>query len=77
MKFTHVLPGLYFFNASNVDLSKLSNAFSFLKTVSTNKNMYRKGDMRKANDAIVLNHRINHVAKDKFICIVRDNWVLL
>ena len=31
--------------------------------------------MQKANDAIILNRRINHVAKDKFVCIVRDNWV--
>ena len=75
MKFIRVLPGLYLFDASNVDLSKLRNAFSFLNTVSTNKSLFRNRDVRKANDAITLNRRINHVAKDKFVRIVRDNWV--
>ena len=37
MKFTRVSPGLYLFDASNVDMSKLRNAFSFLNTVDDNK----------------------------------------
>jgi len=75
MKFVRVLPGLYLFDASNVDLSKLRNAFSFLNTVSTNKDLYKSREVRKANDAITLNRRTNHIAQEKFVRIVRDNWI--
>ena len=75
MKFACVLPGLYLFDTSNTDLSKLRNEFSFLTTVSTNKSIYKSREVRKANDAVTLNCRTNHIVKDKFIQIIRDNWI--
>lgn len=66
---------LYYYDASNIDMSKLKVAFSFLNTVSENKNLYKEREVRKATDAIVLNCRTNHIAKDKFIQIVKDNWI--
>ena len=75
MKFTRVSPGLYLFDASNVDMSKLRNAFSFLNTVSDNKKLFRARDVRKADDAVRLNRRTNHIAKDKFAWIVSGNKI--
>jgi hypothetical protein len=48
MKFTRVSPGLHLFDASNVHMSKLRNAFSFLNTVVDNKRLFRARDVRKA-----------------------------
>jgi len=39
-------------------------AFSILYTVVNNKIFFIQRDHRKANDAVILNRRINHVAKD-------------
>ena len=75
MKFVCILPGLYVFDATSVDLSKLRSAFSFLNTVASNKGSYNKRDLRKADAAVTLNRRTNHVAEDKFVRIVKDNWV--
>jgi hypothetical protein len=69
-------PGdLYYFDASNIDMSKLKSAFSFLNTVSDNKQLYKNREVRKATDAIALNRRTNHIAKDKFVRVVKDNWI--
>jgi hypothetical protein len=67
IKFVRGPCDLYYFDANNIDLSKLKLAFSFLNTVDENKKLYKKREVRKATDAIVLNRRTNHIAKDKFI----------
>ena len=67
IEFTRVIPGLYLFDTSDVDIYKLRQAFSFLNTVSNNKSYFKKRDVRKADDAITLNRKTNHVSKDKFI----------
>ena len=76
MKFKCVSPGLYLFDASNIDMSKLRNAFSFLNTVEDNKKLFRARDIRKADDAVRLNRRTNHIAKDKFAWIVSENRII-
>ena len=76
MKFMCVSPGLYLYDASNIDMSKLRKAFSFLSTVSDNKKLFKARDIRKADDAIRLNRRTNHIAKDKFAWIVSENRIL-
>ncbi len=76
MKFKCVSPGLYLFDASNIDMSKLRNAFSFLNTVDDNKKLFRARDIRKADDAVRLNRRTNHIAKDKFAWIVSENRII-
>ena len=75
MKFKCISTGLYLFDASNVDLSKLRNVFSFLNTVLYNIKMFRNRDAQKANDAVKLNHRTNHMAHDKFVRVVGNNWI--
>ena len=37
--------------------------------------MYNRHDVRKATDATLLNRKVNHLAKDKFIRIVKNNWI--
>jgi len=66
MKFVRYSPGLYLYDASNVDMSKLRSSFSFLQTVSSNKSLFRSRDIRKADAAVSLNRRTNHVATRKF-----------
>ena len=75
IQFIKVIPGLYLYDASNVDLTKLRCAFSFLNTVASNKSFLKKHDIRRADDALLLNRRLNHITKDKFIRIVKDNWI--
>ena len=67
IKFTCVQCGLYVYDASHVGVSKLRSAFHLLNTVVDNKSKYRNRDIRKADDAVILNRRLNHMAKDKFI----------
>jgi len=75
IKFECVDPGLYAYDASRVDLPKLRQAFHFLNTIVDNKSLYRNRDLRKADDALVLNRKLNNVAKDKLQRIIRDNWI--
>ena len=75
IKFRRHRSGLYYFDASKVNVSKLKAAFNFLNTVSSNKSMYGKRDIKKANDVRKLNWKINHVAKDKFERIIKNNWI--
>ena len=76
IKFECMDSGLYVYDASQTDLPKLRQAFHFLNTVVDNKALYRQRDIRKADDALILNRRLNHIAKDKFQRILRDNWIL-
>ena len=75
MKFTLFAPGLYAFDASKVDVIKLRQAFSFLNTVSSNKQNFKQREIKKADDAIVLNRNVNHPAEDKFVRVVKDNLI--
>ncbi len=75
MKFTRFLLGLYLFDASSVDMSKLRNSFSFLHTVDDNKRLYKKRDIRKADTASLLHRRSNHMAIDKFERVVKRNLI--
>ena len=73
--FNRITRNLYLFNANDVDIHKLRQAFSFLNTVSHNKKLFSTRDIRKADTALTLNQRINHVAKDKYLCIIQHNWI--
>ena len=75
IQFIKVIPGLYLYDASNVDLNKLRCAFSFLNTVASNKSFFKNHDVLRADNALLLNRRLNHITKDKFIRIVKDNWI--
>ena len=75
IEFRRHCSGLYYFDASKVDLEKLKEAFNFLNTVTSNKSMYGKREIRKAEEANLLNRRTNHIAKDKFLRIIKDNWI--
>ena len=73
--FTRITRDLYLFDTSTVDLHKLRTAFSFLSTVAENKKLFNRRDVHKADAANMLNRKINHVAKDKFLRIIQDNWI--
>ena len=75
MKFFCVSPGLYMFDATHLDMSKLRNAFCFLNTVDDNKSLFKQRDIRKADEAVVLNRRINHKAKEDFVRVVSSNLI--
>ena len=75
MKFIRIQPGLYLYDASNVDITKLSNKFSFLQTVTSNKLMFSQRDIRKAEDAIALNSRTNHQAAGTFSRVVQTSLI--
>ena len=59
IKFECVDPGLYAYDASRVDFPKLRQAFHFLNTIVDNKSLYRNRDLRKTDDALVLNRKLN------------------
>ena len=69
------LPCLYYFNASNIHMSILKLAFLFLNTVSENKKLFKNQEVKKATDAVMLNQKTNHISKDKFVRIVKNNWI--
>src|SRR5210317_1268682 len=76
LRFNRVSERLYALDASNINISKLNSAFSFLlSTVEDNKSMYRARDVRKADEAVVLNRKTNHMAKDKFVRVVKNNLI--
>ena len=64
--------GLYYFDVSRVDVTKLKETFNFLtgNTAFSNKSMYGKRELGKADEA-----RMNHTTKDKFERIIKDNWI--
>ena len=68
-------PCIYYFDASNIHMSKLKLTFSFLNSVSENKKLFKNQEVQKATDAVMLNRKTNHIAKYKFVRIVKDNWI--
>ena len=75
IQFVRVDQGLYIFDTSKIDIHKLRQAFSFLTTVDQNKKYFRRQEITKADDAVFLNRKINHPAVDKFIRLVKENWI--
>jgi hypothetical protein len=75
IKFSLIRPGLYLLDTTNVDIHKLRQSFSFLNTVDQNKKHFGKREVRKADEALLLNRKSNHVAKDKFLRIVKNNLI--
>lgn len=75
IQFVRVDQGLYIFETSKIDINKLRQDFSFLTTVDQNKKYFRRREITKADDAVFLNRKINHPAVDKFIRLVKDNWI--
>ena len=67
IKFIRGPADLYYYDASNIDMSKLKLTFSLLNTVSNNKKHFKNQEVRKATDAAILNRKKNHIAKDKFV----------
>ena len=76
MKFIHASHDLYVCDVNNQKCPKLENGFSFLSTVAHNKGMYPGRGIRKADQVIAYNRRINNVASDKFERILKDNLAL-
>ena len=66
---------LYYFDTTAVDLHKLRLAFSFLSTVEQNKSVFGAREVRKADETILLGRRTNHMAPDKFMRVIKDNWI--
>ena len=66
----------YCFDAGNIPISKLKLAFSFLNTVSENKKIFKNQEVRKSTDAVMLNRKTDHIDKDKFVRILKDNWII-
>ena len=75
MKFMCVSPGLYAYDATSVDMSKLKLAFTFLNTVDDNKTSFNQREIRKADLALMLHRRTNHMAEEKFARVVSDSWI--
>ena len=68
-------PCLYYLDSGNIHMSKLKLAFLFLNTVSENKKLFNNREARKSTNAVMLDRKINHIAKDKFFQIVKDDWI--
>ena len=66
-------PCMYYFDSGNIHMSNLKLKFSFLNTVSENKNMFKNWGVRKATNTVILNRKKNSIAKDRFLRIVKDN----
>ena len=64
---------LYYFDAGNINMSKLKIAFSFLNTVSENNFFFKNCEFRKSTDVVMLNRKTKQISKDKFVQIVKDN----
>ena len=75
LKFICLEPGLYVYDASHTDIPKLRQAFTLLTTIDSNQSQFRNREVRKAQDALTLNRQSNHMAKDKFQRIIKDNWL--
>ena len=68
-------PCLYYFDAGKIHMSKIKLVFSFLNTVSENKNLFKNQELQKATDTVMLNRKKNHISKEKLVWIVKDNWI--
>ena len=75
IKFSLIRPGLYLLDTTVVDIHKLRQSFSFFNTVDQNKKHFGKREVRKADEALLLHRKSNHVAKDKFLRIVKNNLI--
>ena len=75
IRFERVDEGLYVFDATDVDVSKLRSAFSFLSTVEANKGMFQAREVRKADEALQLNRRTNHMAAEKFQRVIQNGLI--
>ena len=73
--FKRITSRLYLFDTSQVDIHKLRFAFSFLTTVDENKRFFQARDIRKADEAAIVNRKVNHMAKDQFLRVVKNNWI--
>lgn len=60
VSFVRNSPGLYYFDASSVTLSKLRHALTYLTTVSDKKH-FGQLDLRRTNNSVTLNRRANHM----------------
>ena len=63
------------FGAGNIYMSNIKLAFSFLNNVSENKKLFKNQEVQKATNAVMLNRKKNHIAKENFFRIVKDNWI--
>ena len=68
-------PFLHYLDGSNIHISKLKLAYSFLNTVSRKKKVFKNREVQKSTSAVMLNQKTDHIAKDKFIWIVKYNWI--
>ena len=75
IKFCRYSPGLCYFDTSSINIPKLRHAFNFPNTVHSNKQCFGKRELRKADLAVLLNRRINHVAKGKAIRIMKMSLI--
>ena len=66
-------PCIYDFNGGNIHTYNLKTAFSSLNNISENKKLFKNREVRKSTDAVMRNPKTNHIAKYKFVRIVKDN----
>ena len=66
---------MHYFDASTIDLSELIHAFSFLSTVDNNKKYFGQREIRKVDAAVMLNRRVNHMAKGKYVRVVKSDLI--
>jgi hypothetical protein len=67
--------GLYYLDTSKLNLSKLKQAFSFFNTVADNMKLYKKREVKKAQEVVNFNRKINNQSHTKLTNIVKNNWV--
>ena len=75
MKFTRNEDDLYVCDASKADMPALKRTLCFLTTVDQNKAFFKAREVCKADQAVELNRKLNHMAKDTFIRIIKDGWL--
>jgi hypothetical protein len=67
--------GLYYLDTSKLSLSKLKQAFSFFNTVADNMKLFKKREVKKAQEVISFNRRINNQSITKLTNIVKNNHI--
>ena len=72
LNFVYISKRLYALSTSNINVSKLNSAFSFLSTLDHNKSMFRTWDMKKADEATVIHRQVSHMAKDTYARVVKN-----
>jgi hypothetical protein len=76
LKFQCGPTGLYYMDTSKLNISKLKKAFSFFNTVAENMKLYKKREIKKAQDVIDFNRKINNQCTSKLTKIIQDNKVM-